>query len=105
MDYAERERCEEREIASCLAASKEPCIKFAKEKCFPAFRDARIASTKWKGASHLVFFAPRNVADASQIAADMLEDKTVELELDCSPGVTTYRGSALLENSSANDNV
>lgn len=100
MDYAERERCEERELASCLAASKEPCIKFAKEKCFPAFRDARIAITEWNGASHLVFSACQNTADASSNAADALEAKIVKLELERDPGVTTYRGSDLLEHSS-----
>lgn len=74
VDYAERERCEEREIASCLEASKEPCVKFAKEKCFPAFRDARIASTENGGS---------------------------DLELQLNPEITCYTGSTLLENSFA----
>ncbi|ONK75152.1 uncharacterized protein A4U43_C03F13900 [Asparagus officinalis] len=73
-DYAEREKCEEMEIASCLEASAEQCIKFAKEKCIAVFRDARIASSEWKGASHLVFSASRNPND------DSLEANIAEIE-------------------------
>ncbi|KAK1316837.1 hypothetical protein QJS10_CPA05g01937 [Acorus calamus] len=36
-DIDERKRCEEREMSSCLEASKESCKKFAHEKCLPAF--------------------------------------------------------------------
>ncbi|PHT67047.1 hypothetical protein T459_31472 [Capsicum annuum] len=42
-DFAERARCEEREMETCLEAAKGKCHEFAKQKCFPAFRDARIA--------------------------------------------------------------
>ncbi|XP_042478852.1 uncharacterized protein LOC122059871 [Macadamia integrifolia] len=43
VDVAAREHCEELEMASCLAVSKESCHKLGKEKCLPPFRDARIA--------------------------------------------------------------
>ncbi|XP_078429534.1 uncharacterized protein LOC144701674 [Wolffia australiana] len=42
-DFVEREKCEERETAACLEASKPTCHRFAQEKCLPAFRDARIS--------------------------------------------------------------
>lgn len=42
-DFAERARCEEREMEACLEAAKGKCYEFAKQKCFPAFRDAKIA--------------------------------------------------------------
>ncbi|KAI3829710.1 hypothetical protein L1987_03838 [Smallanthus sonchifolius] len=41
-DLIGREKCEEREMADCLEASRLSCHKFAEDKCWPAFRDARI---------------------------------------------------------------
>ncbi|KAK9058548.1 hypothetical protein SSX86_023390 [Deinandra increscens subsp. villosa] len=41
-DLIEREKCEEREMAECLEASKVTCRKFAEDKCWPAFRDAQV---------------------------------------------------------------
>ncbi|KAK8969060.1 hypothetical protein KSP40_PGU016671 [Platanthera guangdongensis] len=52
MDFAEREQCEEREMFSCMAPAKAACSKFAREKCIPAFQEARImarGSTTYKG--------------------------------------------------------
>ncbi|KAG0447548.1 hypothetical protein HPP92_028279 [Vanilla planifolia] len=43
-DLAERERCEEREMSSCLASAKDACISFAEQKCIPSFAGARIAA-------------------------------------------------------------
>ncbi|XP_042483782.1 receptor-like protein 7 [Macadamia integrifolia] len=43
VDVAACEHCEELEMASCLAVSKESCHKLGKEKCLPPFPDARIA--------------------------------------------------------------
>jgi len=43
----------------------------------------RITTADWKGASDLVFFASRDVADASQNAADAPKDKIADLELHC----------------------
>ncbi|KAJ4982113.1 hypothetical protein NE237_032950 [Protea cynaroides] len=37
VDVTAREQCEEREMAACLAASKESCLKLGKEKCLPLF--------------------------------------------------------------------
>ncbi|KAK7336793.1 hypothetical protein VNO77_17341 [Canavalia gladiata] len=41
-DLKERELCETREMADCLAATKEKCVGFARDKCLVPFRDARI---------------------------------------------------------------
>lgn len=52
MDFAEREQCEEREMSSCMASAKVACSKFAREKCLPAFQEARImgrGSTTYMG--------------------------------------------------------
>ncbi|XP_038983122.1 uncharacterized protein LOC103702548 isoform X2 [Phoenix dactylifera] len=65
-DFAEREKCEEREMASCLAASKEACIQFAKGKCLPPFRDARIATIDLKGTMQLDFGAPETAKNTSE---------------------------------------
>ncbi|KAF5177809.1 E3 ubiquitin-protein ligase rnf25, partial [Thalictrum thalictroides] len=43
IDFSERERCEEREMSACLAASIQSCLKFANDKCSIPFRDARIS--------------------------------------------------------------
>ncbi|CAN4110240.1 unnamed protein product [Withania somnifera] len=43
-DFAERARCEEREMEACLEAAKGKCREFAKQKCLPAFHYARIAA-------------------------------------------------------------
>lgn len=43
-DFAERAKCEEREMEACVAAASVKCREFAKEKCLKAFREARIAS-------------------------------------------------------------
>ncbi|KAL6968270.1 hypothetical protein U1Q18_046312 [Sarracenia purpurea var. burkii] len=60
-DFADREKCEEREMAVCLEASKANCGKFARDKCLPVFKDARIAlkdrKVNWKEASKLMFWA------------------------------------------------
>ncbi|XP_038716774.1 uncharacterized protein LOC120010140 isoform X1 [Tripterygium wilfordii] len=45
-DLKERERCEEREMAACLAAAEGKCAGFAKEKLARPFKEARIASTE-----------------------------------------------------------
>lgn len=41
-DLKDRARCEEIEMEACLAAAKERCRAFAKEKSEPAFENARI---------------------------------------------------------------
>ncbi|KAL6564407.1 hypothetical protein OROMI_015857 [Orobanche minor] len=41
-DFSERHKCEEREMEACFVAAKERCGDFAKQRCWPAFKDARI---------------------------------------------------------------
>ncbi|KAK6164776.1 hypothetical protein DH2020_001640 [Rehmannia glutinosa] len=41
-DFSERDKCEEREMEACFVAARERCGDFAKQKCGPAFWDARI---------------------------------------------------------------
>ncbi|XP_057859182.2 uncharacterized protein LOC131068006 isoform X3 [Cryptomeria japonica] len=40
---AEREACEEHEMKTCVLASRDACIKYAKDTCRPTFENARIA--------------------------------------------------------------
>lgn len=89
MDLNEREQCEEREMAACLAASKESCIQFAREKCLPAFRDARIAIADQKGISKHMFRGSPNSDSDPTSAADSRESDPDRV-------VTNYRGSVLL---------
>ncbi|CAI9107744.1 OLC1v1007179C1 [Oldenlandia corymbosa var. corymbosa] len=42
-DFAERAKCEEREMEACIEASKGRCREFAEMKCLTAFREARVA--------------------------------------------------------------
>ena len=56
--------CEEHETAACVAASREKCVKFGKDKCLGPFRDARIAVNgmaltrkKKKEAMELIFWS------------------------------------------------
>ncbi|KAG9459778.1 hypothetical protein H6P81_004286 [Aristolochia fimbriata] len=76
VDFAEREKCEEREMSSCLVAARESCIQFAKDKCIAPFRDARIAVT-------------------SSMYTGSLPKTATE--------VTNYRGSVLLDNDSGDN--
>ncbi|XP_068660337.1 uncharacterized protein [Aristolochia californica] len=79
VDFAEREKCEECEMLACLAASRESCIQFAKDKCIAPFRDARIALT-----SSLMYSGRLPKTDT---------------------GVTNYRGSILLNNDSGDKDM
>ncbi|KAG9459781.1 hypothetical protein H6P81_004289 [Aristolochia fimbriata] len=72
----EREKCEEREMSSCLVAARESCIQFAKDKCIAPFRDARIAVT------------------SSMYTGSLPKTATQ---------VTNYRGSVLLDNDSGDN--
>ncbi|XP_020100160.1 uncharacterized protein LOC109718370 [Ananas comosus] len=92
-DFADRERCEEREMALCLAASKEACIEFAKEKCLPPFRDARIASGNLLQNSEFVLWGSEDPDISSN--SETLEG------FGCNLGATSYRGSVLMMSSSA----
>lgn len=97
---AEREECEEREMAACVAASKEKCVKFAKDKCLGPFRDARIAVNgrdltrkKKREAVELIFWASmggrRNSIGLENLGSWVLSK--------CKLGETNYRGSDLLD--------
>ncbi|KAK1279909.1 hypothetical protein QJS04_geneDACA004834 [Acorus gramineus] len=93
-DIDERKRCEEREMSSCLEASKESCKKFAHEKCLPPFRDARIASVKQEGLL-------KSLYTNSMTGEDNLSATTSLSTLSKSDAlVTNFRGSVLLIKSS-----
>ena len=101
MDYAEREQCEEREMASCLAAAKDSCVQFAKEKCLQPFRDARIASDNLKGTPQFVLWGNDTVetefggtSKESELAS--YQQETFDGSSKCDSGVTNYRGSVLM---------
>ncbi|KAL3647823.1 hypothetical protein CASFOL_008791 [Castilleja foliolosa] len=60
-DFSERVECEEREMEACFAAARARCGDFAKQRCGPAFRDARIEVSNldlkmvdWKDVSGLI---------------------------------------------------
>lgn len=68
-------------MSACLAASQESCIQFAKDKCLPAFRDARIAMGNQKG-------IPKFMSGAFTSSEPSLATN----------GITAnYRGSVLLD--------
>ncbi|KAL7198502.1 hypothetical protein ACSBR2_020902 [Camellia fascicularis] len=102
-DFADREKCEEREMAVCLEASKASCSKFATDKCLPVFRDARIAlkdrKVNWKEASKLIFWAslPFSASERS-VGFDLigLGQLGTWVEFEDRIEVTNYRGSDLL---------
>lgn len=91
-------------MASCLAASKEACIQFAKEKCLPPFRDARIASIDLKGTGQLDFGAPETAKNTSEArcaepSSFCFHQETSYDPAKFNPETTNYRGSILLEKS------
>ncbi|XP_043699222.1 uncharacterized protein LOC122650001 [Telopea speciosissima] len=97
VDVAAREQCEEREMASCLAASKESCLKLGKEKCLPPFRDARIALIDLNEVSKFIFWASpitRRTMWSKSIGSSQLDSC---LPSHCDLEVTNYRASVLLE--------
>ncbi|KAL8548157.1 hypothetical protein ACS0TY_007469 [Phlomoides rotata] len=60
-DFSERAKCEEIEMEACFAAAKDKCGGFAKQKCYPAFKNARIEvsglelkKVDWKDAFRLI---------------------------------------------------
>ncbi|KAG6476468.1 uncharacterized protein LOC122025474 [Zingiber officinale] len=104
MDYVDREQCEEREMATCLAAAKEACIQFAEERCLQPFRDARIASDSVNGSPPLVFWHHKTVEKElsgkrkdSEPACFVKEVSHGSLKSNCEISVTNYRGSDLLD--------
>ncbi|XP_009612332.1 uncharacterized protein LOC142179038 isoform X1 [Nicotiana tabacum] len=98
-DFAERARCEEREMEACLEAAKGKCHEFAKQKCFPAFRDARIAvkglspKVNKKEVSRLISWV--NLGEKCQIA-DLWRLERRWLEFKAQLEVTHCKGSDIL---------
>jgi hypothetical protein len=95
MDFQERERCEEQEMAACLEAAKEACNRFAKEKCVASFRDARIASEGLLENSDLV------VWDSGTTSSASLRVLSNQRPINLDPGATNYKGSDLLDSLSS----
>lgn len=98
LDFADRDKCEEREMAICVESAIPNCRKIAKEKCLPAFRDARIAMKDGKlnrrYVSNLIAFA--SIPDNS-VGFKLLElDEWARVLFDCRFEVTNFRGSGLL---------
>ncbi|KAJ8497763.1 hypothetical protein OPV22_008315 [Ensete ventricosum] len=101
MDYAEREQCEEREMALCLAAAKDACVQFAKEKCLQPFRDARIASDNLKGTPQFVLWDSDTVeteigGKSKESEPAFYQQETFRRSSRCNSEVTNYRGSVLM---------
>ncbi|XP_039139410.1 uncharacterized protein LOC120276779 [Dioscorea cayenensis subsp. rotundata] len=92
-DFAERERCEEQEMAACVAASKEACVSFSNEKCLPVFRDARIACKSWEGV-YLVY-AP---AEHANLKPNCEQEENSSDSSESNSESTNYRASVLMEN-------
>ncbi|XP_058108699.1 uncharacterized protein LOC131251776 [Magnolia sinica] len=102
MDFSEREQCEEREMSACLVAARESCVQFAKDKCLPVFRDARIALPYQKGVGGLLFWAnPTSNSKSSAEVAELEPITSCQLGFGhsskCDAEETNYRGSVLLE--------
>ncbi|PIA43251.1 hypothetical protein AQUCO_02000588v1 [Aquilegia coerulea] len=83
IDFSERERCEEREMSACFAASVQSCLKFANDRCSVPFRDARIS-----------LIDQMEVAARSDISQS---NDSRQLLSVCSLEVTNYRGTSLLD--------
>ncbi|OEL20614.1 hypothetical protein BAE44_0018367 [Dichanthelium oligosanthes] len=98
-DYEERERCEEREMASCLESAKEACVNFAKGKCIGPFRDARIAS---EGLLENTDFDVWG-AGGDKISSTSSWALNNQRSFNSDPSVTNYRGSDLLDSLSSKD--
>ncbi|CAL4983209.1 unnamed protein product [Urochloa decumbens] len=98
-DYRERERCEEQEMAACLEAAKEACIKFAKGKCMTPFRDARIASEGLLENTEFDVWA----AGGDKASATPLAPQNNHHMFSPAPGMTSYKGSDLLDSLSSKD--
>ena len=95
--------CEERETAACVAASREKCVKFGKDKCLGPFRDARIAvngmaltrkKKKKKEAMELIFWASVGERRSSIIGLENLGSWVLSK---CELGEINYRGSELVD--------
>ena len=98
-DYEERERCEEREMAACLEAAKEACITFAKGKCIAPFRDARIASDGLLENTDFDVWS----AGSGKTSLTSLAVLNNQHSFSPGPGVTSYKGSDLLQSLSSED--
>ncbi|CAN4094835.1 unnamed protein product [Withania somnifera] len=88
-DFAERARCEEREMEACVEAAEGKCHEFAKRKCFPAFRDARIQKELSRLISCVNLEEKCQIADLWRLERPWLEFK-VQLE------VSNCKGSDIL---------
>ncbi|CAL4979738.1 unnamed protein product [Urochloa decumbens] len=96
-DYQERERCEEQEMSACLEAAKDACIKFAKGKCIAPFRDARIASEGLLEKTDFdVWGAVGDKTSSTSLAVPNSQNS-----FSPGPGVTSYKGSDLLDSLSS----
>ncbi|XP_019168990.1 PREDICTED: uncharacterized protein LOC109164890 [Ipomoea nil] len=83
-EFAERQKCEEREMEGCLSEAKERCSGYAKEKCSRAFLDARIAvkasenpNLNWREASKLISCV--NLAEKN-LGADLLGPDSANID-------------------------
>ncbi|CAL4991417.1 unnamed protein product [Urochloa decumbens] len=96
-DYQGREKCEEQEMAACLEAAKDACIKFAKGKCIAPFRDARIASDGLlENTDFNVWGAVGDKTSSTSLAVPNNQNS-----FSPGPGVTSYKGSDLLDSLSS----
>lgn len=100
VNFEEREKCEDREMAICVEASKEKCRTFAKDKCWPAFRDARIAvlsgnkRMNWGYVSKLIAWVS---TPNDSIGSSLWRLKGSSIECKSRRGVPICRGSDLVE--------
>ncbi|XP_047308856.1 uncharacterized protein LOC124912303 [Impatiens glandulifera] len=107
-DFAERERCEEREIERCLDAAKGNCEKYAENKCGMAFRDARIAvvkdrKTNWKEASKVILWSSLPLTASLLLDLYRVDDSWNEFRSRVE--VTSFRGNDYLKLKSESESV
>jgi len=86
-------------MASCLEAAKEACITFAKGKCITPFRDAQIASDGLLENTDFDVWSAGS-GKASSTSSAVLNN---QYSFNPGPGVTSYKGSDLLDNLSSKD--
>ncbi|XP_027153105.1 uncharacterized protein LOC113753171 [Coffea eugenioides] len=107
-DYAERAKCEEREMEACLETAKDKCREFSKNKCMTAFRDAKVAikgldlvRNRWEVSKLLSWVCLEGNKHDGMV--EMMKFGTSWVEFTTQFNLTSCKGSDLLGSGNAKD--
>ncbi|GAA0165116.1 hypothetical protein LIER_20599 [Lithospermum erythrorhizon] len=95
-DFAQRAQCEHQEMEACLLAARESCCHFSKNKCFPAFRDAKVVVdgfVQWREVGKLIGFVCQ---DRNIIKIEFMEPQKTLLRIKKGLGINICRGEDLM---------